>query len=319
MSKVMLNAKDLTLYYRTTRGMVKAVDKISFKVKKGETLAFVGESGSGKSSTAFAIIRVLPRNVSKHDGIVLLEGLNIMKLSEEEFRRRIRWKTISMVFQGALNSLNPVIKIGDQVADPLVTHLGMEQREALKIAAEEVEKVGLPRYIVQRYPHELSGGMKQRVVIAMALIMRPKLVILDEPTSALDVMTQGNIMNLLKDLKRENKLSYIFITHDLSLASELADSVGIMYGGKLAELGPADLVFVEPKHPYTQKLLASTPTLRIDRMPEFIPGTPPDLIRPPPGCRFHPRCPYAKDICKEKEPEFIKIGDEHYVSCWLYE
>jgi peptide/nickel transport system ATP-binding protein len=319
MSEAILDARNLTLYYRTSRGIVKAVDEITFKVKRGETLAFVGESGSGKSSTAFAIIRVLPRNVSKHDGTILFEGSDIMKLDEEEFRKKIRWKSISMVFQGALNSLNPVVKVGDQIADPLVVHLGMDQKEAIKMAEEEVEKVGLPRYIVQRYPHELSGGMKQRVIIAMALIMRPKLVILDEPTSALDVMTQGNIMNLLKDLKRENKLSYIFITHDLSLASELADSVGIMYGGRLMELGPADTIFVEPKHPYTQKLLASTPTLRIDRMPEFIPGTPPDLIRPPPGCRFHPRCPFAKDICKKKEPEFIKIGDEHYVACWLYE
>jgi len=266
-----LQVKDLHLYYRTSRGPVKAVDGVSFDLGEKKTLAFVGESGCGKTSTANAIMRALPKNVHRYTG------------------EDVRWRGVSMVFQGAMNSLSPVLKVGFQVAEPLLVHLDAEREEAWEQAVEALKGVRLPEYVANRYPHELSGGMKQRVVIAMALILKPKVVILDEPTSALDVMTQANIINLLKRLQSEEGLSYIFITHDLALASELADYVGIMYAGKLVELGTSEEIYRDAKHPYTQLLLKSVPLLRGEQTPASIPGDPPDLINPPMGCRFRPR------------------------------
>ncbi|MEM2431897.1 MAG: ABC transporter ATP-binding protein, partial [Candidatus Bathyarchaeia archaeon] len=292
-----LKIKDLRLYYRTLRGTVRAVDSISFHLYKGETLAIVGESGCGKTSTAIAIMRLLPRNIDVYEGEIILDGVNIMQMDDERFRKEISWRKISMVFQGAMNSLNPVIKVGFQVAEPLIIHAKMDKNKALSKARELLELVGLPAFVADRYPHELSGGMKQRVVIAMALALNPNIVILDEPTSALDVITQANIMNLLKKLKKESSLSYILITHDLALSSELADKIAVMYGGKIVEYGTSEQIYSDAKHPYSQKLLASIPTLRTDKKLEFIPGAPPDLISPPPGCRFHPRCPYVMPIC----------------------
>ncbi|RLE56340.1 MAG: ABC transporter ATP-binding protein [Thermoprotei archaeon] len=315
---VLLKVTDLRLYYRTTRGIVRAVDGVSFDVREGEALALVGESGCGKTSIGISIMRLLPRNVHTYDGSIVFEGIELMKLSDEELNRKIRWRKISMVFQGAMNALNPVLQVGYQVAEPLIVHEGMNKKEALKKAMDTLERVGLPREVAFRYPHELSGGMKQRVVIAMALIMNPKLVILDEPTSALDVVTQANIMNLLKRLKRQHNLSYIFITHDLALASELADRIAVMYAGKLVEIGTAEQIYLSPKHPYTQKLIGAVPTLRETKKLEFIPGEVPSLINPPPGCRFHPRCPYANDRCKREEPPMVEVEPEHYVRCWLY-
>jgi len=315
--EMLLEVSDLRLYYRTRKGAVKAVDDVSFYIRRGETLALVGESGCGKTSIAISILRVLPRNVHTYSGQVILDGEDLMKLSDEEFRTRIRWKKISMVFQGAMNVLNPVIPVGIQAAEPLILS-GMSKKEALEKVAGAFESVGLPRMLVKRYPHELSGGMKQRVVIATALLMRPELVILDEPTSALDIMTQANIMNLLKKLKKEHGLSYLFITHDLPLASELADRLAVMYAGKLVEVGTAEQIFLDPKHPYTKGLIGSVPTLRTDKELIFIPGEVPSLIDPPSGCRFHPRCPHAMEKCKKEEPPFIEIEPEHYISCWLF-
>jgi peptide/nickel transport system ATP-binding protein len=316
----LLVVRDLFLHFSTRRGIVRAVDGVSFSVRKGETLAIVGESGSGKSSTALGIIRILPRNVARYTGSVVFDGMELMRMGEEEFRTKVRVGGISMVFQGAMNSLNPVLRVGFQVAESLVVNLRVPKEEALQRAEEALELVGLNRSVAQRYPHELSGGMKQRALIAMALITNPKLVILDEPTSALDVMTQANIMNLLKRLKRELGLTYIFITHDLALASELADRVAVMYGGRIAELGPADEVYPRPKHPYTKLLIESVPFLRYDRPPTFIPGSPPDLIDPPSGCRFHPRCPYfMKGKCEVQEPPMFKADGDHWASCWLLE
>jgi peptide/nickel transport system ATP-binding protein len=315
----LLRVNNLRLYYSTMRGLVRAVDLVSFEVGNLETLAIVGESGSGKSSTAHAIIRILPRNVAVLNGSIVFDGVEINKLGEEEFRRRVRVGGISMVFQGAMNSLNPVMRVGDQVAEPLVVNKGMPKPEALKKAVEALRFVGLDESVSRRYPHELSGGMKQRVMIAMSLVLKPRLIILDEPTSALDVITQANIMNLLKRLKTEMGFTYIFITHDLGLASELADKVAVMYAGKIVEHGPIDEVYTEPKHPYTRLLLESVPTLRLNREPVFIPGAPPDLIDPPKGCRFHPRCPYAiKGKCDVEEPPMFKDGGEA-VACWLLE
>lgn len=309
-----LEVKDLQLYYRTSRGPVKAVDNVSFNLEKGQTLAVVGESGCGKTSMASAILRVLPRNVHRYTGHVILDGTDVMAYGEEEFRKNVRWKGISMVFQGAMNALSPTIKIGKQVYEPLQVHLDVKKEEALDRAQDSLDHVGLPKTIVDMYAHELSGGMKQRVVIAMALILKPQVVILDEPTSALDVMTQANIINLLKQLRKEEGLSYIFISHDLALASELADHVAIMYAGKVAEIGTAEEIYRDPQHPYTQLLLGSVPLLRATRRPETIPGTPPDLVNPPQGCRFRPRCPYAFEKCTEEPP--LEWG-KRLAACWL--
>ncbi|MEE9173357.1 MAG: ABC transporter ATP-binding protein [Thermoplasmata archaeon] len=311
----LLELRDLHLYYRTSRGPVKAVDGVSFELSKGETLALVGESGCGKTSTASALTRVLPRNVHRYDGSVFLNGQDIMALDDETFRKTVRWRQIATVFQGAMNALSPTAPVGKQVAEPLLIHLDAEKGEAYAQAEEALRSVGLPE-VAKRYPHELSGGMKQRVVIATALILRPALVLLDEPTSALDIMTQANIINLLKRLKREEELSYIFITHDLALASELADKVAIMYAGRIAEFGTSEDIYGNPQHPYTQLLLQSVPFLKSTERPISIPGTPPDLVEPPSGCRFRPRCPYAFEKCPEDPPYF---GNGSLAACWLLE
>lgn len=311
-----LSVEDLYLHYRTRRGAVRAVDGVGFEIERAQTLAVVGESGCGKSSMANAILRVLPRNVARLEGKVHLDGKNVMEYDRETFRQEVRWKGISMVFQGAMNALNPVLRVGYQVAEPLIYHTDAKKEEALEVVEETLRKVGLPKGTAERYPHELSGGMKQRVVIAMALVLRPSLSILDEPTSALDVMTQANIINLLKDLQKEDGLSYMFITHDLALASELADRVAIMYAGKIVEIGAAETVYANPLHPYTRRLLDSVPRLRSDISPESIAGTPPDLVKPPRGCRFRPRCTYAFEKCEEEPPLF---GTARRAACWLPE
>jgi peptide/nickel transport system ATP-binding protein len=314
---MLLEVDGLKLYFKTLRGDVRAVDDVSFKLDRGRTLGIVGESGCGKSSTANAIVRNLPRNVSRYEGRILLEDMDLMLLNEAEFRSKIRWRRISMVFQGAMNSLNPVLKVGFQVAEPLIIHKGLSREEALKNVEELFRLVGLSPDIANRYPHELSGGMKQRAIIAMALTLNPDIIILDEPTSALDVSIQAQIMNLLKSLKRKLGISMIFITHDIALASDICDEFGVMYAGEIVELGSAEQVLLSPKHPYTQKLLNSIPRLRSDRIPEFIPGSPPDLVNPPPGCRFHPRCPYVMDKCSTENPPKTLVNNG-FVKCWLY-
>ncbi|MEM1928679.1 MAG: ABC transporter ATP-binding protein [Thermofilaceae archaeon] len=318
MGNPLMDVRNLRLYYGTRKGVVRAVDNISFALEREETLAIVGESGCGKSSLARAIIRLLPRNVHTYDGQIILEGRDVMKLSDEEFRREVQWTRISMVFQGAQNSLNPVLRVGFQIAEPLMIHKGLSKEEAIAEARKYLRMVGVHEGFADRYPFELSGGMKQRAVIAMALITRPQVVILDEPTSALDVITQANIMNLLKTIKQEQGISYIFITHDIALSSELADKVMVMYAGHMMELASADEFYTNPAHPYSQKLMASVPSLRVDKKLEFIPGAPPSLISPPPGCRFHPRCPYVMDVCKREEPPTVEVKPGHAVKCWLY-
>jgi peptide/nickel transport system ATP-binding protein len=319
MTENILECINMRLYYSTRKGPVKAVDNVSFSLGKGESLALVGESGCGKSSLAKAIVKLLPRNVDTYKGQVVLEGQDIMKLNVREFRREIRWKKISMVFQGAMNSLNPVLKVGYQVAESLLIHESISKEEAQKRAIEALRLVGIHESFVERYPFELSGGMKQRTVIAMALVANPKIVILDEPTSALDVITQANIMNLLKRLKKELGLTYIFITHDIALSSELADKIAVMYAGEIQEIADAEIFYRKPFHPYSQKLMASVPTLRTDKKLEFIRGAPPSLLNPPPGCRFHPRCPSVFDRCSKENPGVFDLGSEHCVKCWWFE
>lgn len=313
----LLSVNNLRLYYGTLRGAVKAVDDVTFDLENGEALGIVGESGCGKSSMAIALIRLLPSNVVKFEGKILFKDKDLMTLSEGEIRSQIRWKKISIVFQGAMNSLNPVLKVGFQVAEPLMVHKKADKKEALERTKELFKLVGLPVEYVERYPHELSGGMRQRVAIATALALNPEIVILDEPTSALDVSIQAQIMNLLKRLKKQLHLSMIYITHDIALASDLCDKIGVMYAGEMMELGPIEKVLLDPKHPYTQKLISCTPLLRGDRMPEFIPGAPPDLINPPSGCKFHPRCQCVMEKCKVAPPPVVHV-DGSLVKCWLY-
>ncbi|MCC6042826.1 MAG: ABC transporter ATP-binding protein [Candidatus Verstraetearchaeota archaeon] len=314
----MLGVSNLMMYYRTLKGEVRAVDDVSFSLQKGETIAIIGESGCGKSSLAKSIVRLLPRNVSTYRGKIILDGVNLMELDEETFNREVRWTKITYVPQAALNSLNPVIKIGDQMIEPLLFHRKVDKGEALERAAKALRLVGVSDAFLHHYPFELSGGMKQRVIIAMALLTEPELMILDEPTSSLDVLTQANIMNLLKRIRKEMDLSMIFITHDVALSSELADKVAVMYAGQIVELGNAEEFYRDPKHPYSQKLMESVPTLRRDKELSFIPGSPPSLLNPPKGCRFAERCPFKFDKCSE-DPPITPLNEDSYVKCWLYE
>lgn len=315
---MVLKIRDLHLYYQTLRGEVKAVDGVSLDIESGEALGLVGESGCGKTSMSLGITRLLPKNVSVYKGSIELEGKELMTLSNEQYRNEINWKKISMVFQGAMNSLNPVIKVGTQVAEPLTVHLDMKKEEAKAQVLEIFDKVGLPPETYDRYAHELSGGMKQRVVVAMALILNPPFVILDEPTSALDVSIQAQTMNLLKRLKKERHIAMIFITHDIALSSDISDKMAVMYGGRIVEVGSAEQVILNPKHPYTEKLLESTPKLRSYSQPDFIPGAPPDLVNPPTGCNFHPRCHMVMDVCRERDPPTCYPEEGQRVECWLY-
>ena len=313
----LLDVRDLHMYYATQGDPVRAVDGISFQMETGQAMGIVGESGSGKTSLSLALMRLLPKNTTGYRGEVMLDGANIMELPDEEFRQLVRWRKLSMVFQGAMSSLNPVLKVGHQVAEPLL----VENKGSKKLAEERMlqlfDLVRLPNEIVNRYPHELSGGMKQRVMIAMSLVLNPSLVILDEPTSALDVSIQAQMMNLLKDLKQDLGISFIFITHDIALASDLCDSIAVMYAGEIAEIGSVEDMLLRPQHPYTQRLLESIPRLGSSEAPRFIPGAPPDLTDPPSGCRFHPRCPLAFEPCDRESPPAFNIEEGHEARCWL--
>jgi peptide/nickel transport system ATP-binding protein len=281
-------------------------------------MVILGESGCGKSSLARALLRLLPRNVHAYSGRIFVEDLDIMSLDDERFRREVRWRSLSLVPQAAMNALNPVVRVGDQVAEPLMVHHDLDKESAWQRAEQMLQRVGLPEDFLRRYPFELSGGMRQRAALAMALVIKPQLVVLDEPTSALDVLTQANIMNVLKEIRRELRTSFILITHDVATSSELADQVAVMYAGQIAELSDAARFFREPLHPYSRKLMASVPRLREDKKLEFIPGEPPSLINPPRGCRFAPRCPARFERCDE-EPPVMQTRDGRQVKCWLYE
>lgn len=311
----LLEVEGLKLHYQGASGEVRAVDGVSFSLEAGTALGLVGESGSGKSSVALALMRLLPRNVAHFSGRVLLNGVEYSRLDEGEFRRHFRWEKLAMVFQGAMESFNPVLKVGEQIIEPLLQRR-VGRKEAKKQSMALLEAVMLPAQTFDRYPHELSGGMKQRALIAMALVLHPQLLVLDEPTSALDVIVQAEVMNLLKRLKRELGVGILFITHDIALSSDICDRIAVMYAGELVEIGGADGVLLRPGHPYTQKLLAAVPRLMEEKEPEFIAGSPPDLTNPPPGCRFHPRCPFAFDRCRVESPPPFP-ANEHRARCWL--
>jgi len=314
----LLDVRDVFLHFTAEGRIVRAVDGVSFAIaERGEAVGVVGESGSGKTSLATALMRLLPKNVARFDGSIRLDGEELTALSDDEFRRRIRWRRMAMVFQGAMNVLNPVLRVGDQITEPLLLEDGVDKRAARRRAEELLERVGLAADYFGRYPHELSGGQKQRVVIAIALVLNPDLLILDEPTSALDVSVQAQIMDLLKDLKEDPGISMLFITHDIGLASDLCDRIAVAYAGEHAELGPAERVLVAPRHPYAQLLLASLPRLRSDVRPRQMPGEPPDPTNLPTGCRFHPRCPYRFEPCPTEHPPAIPLADGGHARCWL--
>jgi peptide/nickel transport system ATP-binding protein len=316
----LLEVKNLKMYYKTLRGDVKAVDDVSFELDKQEALGLAGESGCGKTSTALAILKLLPSNARIVDGSVTLEGEELTKLSEAEMRQKIRWKRISMVFQGAMNALHPTYSIGTQIAEAILQHEDVTKEEAYERARRLLELVGLEAEKINRYPHELSGGMKQRVVTAMALSCNPDILIADEPTTALDVIIQAQVLQVLKELRSKLKLSWILISHDLSIITETCNKLAVMYAGKIVEYGDIQLIYKEPLHPYTQRLLHAFPSILGPKTElSSIPGFPPDLLKPPPGCRFNPRCQQAMEICKSKEPPIQKISKKgHFVACHLY-
>jgi peptide/nickel transport system ATP-binding protein len=312
----LLKVENLTMHYSTRAGEVSAVDNVSFTLRRGEALGLVGESGSGKTSIAFTLLRLLPENARIKSGHIYLNGVDLVNLSEEEMRK-VRWERISMVFQAAMNALDPVYKVGDQIIEALETHGLVESNaSARRHVAELFRLVDLDPKMLDQYPHEYSGGMRQRAVIAMALACHPDLIIADEPTTALDVIVQDNLLREMTALQARLGMSMIYISHDIAVIAEVSDRIGVMYAGRLVELGDVEQVFKRPLHPYTYGLMSSFPSV-VGPKRELLtlPGEPPDLIHPPPGCRFHPRCPYATEICMREAPEFRDMGGGHFVAC----
>lgn len=306
-----LTVNGLSARYNSSNGPVYAVDDVDFVLEDGKSIGIAGESACGKSTLGLAIIRMLQN--AKTEGEILFDDDSILEMSDSDFDNKYRWKKISMVFQGAMNALDPVFTINEQFNEILKQH--KYKGDAKKLITDAMDSVNLDVAVLKKYPHELSGGMKQRVVIAMALLLKPKFVIADEPTTALDVLIQAQIINLLKKLKKDG-MSIMLITHDLAVLSEISDKVGIMYGGQMVEFGDSEEIYKNPKHPYTQGLLESIPKLS-GGTPKYIKGIPPSLLEAPAECRFIDRCPQAIEKCKQLPPKFkTKTG---YVRCWLYE
>ena len=314
----LLEVEDLTVHFALPSGHVEAVRGVSFSMNDGEALGIAGESGCGKTTTALSLVRLLPGNAQVVDGAIRLFGIDLVPKTERQLQR-YRWREIAIVFQGAMNALNPVRRVRDQIAEPVELRLGLSRDVSRKRAGELLELVGIPRKRGAAYPHELSGGMRQRAMIAMALACDPAIVIGDEPTTALDVMVQAQILELLENLRHDLGLSLMLITHDLSVIAETCDRVLVMYAGKVAEEGPVHRVFIAPRHPYTQKLLSSFPNIRADRRTlDVIPGAPPDLRHPPAGCPFAARCPAVMPVCTEVMPPEVTFADGVRVACHLY-
>jgi len=307
-----LDVAGLTTRYQTSKGQVHALEDVNFSLEKGESIGIAGESACGKSTLGLSLIRMI-QGGKIISGKVSFDGESILDLTESKFDTDYRWKKISMVFQGAMNSLDPVYTIKQQFVEVLKEHDYRGDSE--KLILDSISSVNLDESVLKKYPHELSGGMKQRIIIAIALLLKPKFVIADEPSTALDVLIQAQIINLLKKLKKDG-MSIMLITHDLAVLSEIADKIGIMYGGRMVEFGSSQDIYKNPKHPYTKGLLESIPTLH-GRKPKYIKGNPPDLLSPKEGCKFIDRCPEAMEKCKKDPPSFKT--DSGYVMCWLYE
>ena len=314
-AETVLAVEDLTMHYMTRAGVVRAVDGVSFSVERGQSLGLVGESGCGKSSIAMTLLKLLPDNARLVSGSISLSGVDLVPLDEEQMRE-YRWDRISMVFQAAMNSLDPVYRVGDQIIEALEAHYGTAHQNAVERVRELFDLVSLDPSFIFRYPHEYSGGMRQRAVIAMALACEPDLMIADEPTTALDVIVQDRILREMRNIQRSLDMSMIYISHDMAVIAEVSDVVGVMYAGKLVEFGPTADVYARPIHPYTRSLMSAFPSVRGEKHDlATLPGEPPDLLNPPSGCRFHPRCAYATDDCRTSAPPIVRRG-AHWAACW---
>jgi peptide/nickel transport system ATP-binding protein len=317
MDENLLSVENLSARYTVRAGEIPAVDGVSFALGRGEVLGLAGESGCGKTTLALCLLKLLPENGRIKTGRILFAGTDLVPLSDEAMRP-LRWRRLSVIFQGAMNSLHPVYKIADQIREALeACDRKISRDRADARIAELFRLVGLDPALSARYPHEYSGGMRQRAVIALALACNPDLVIADEPTTALDVIVQAAVLRELKNLQRQLGMSMIYISHDIAVLAEISRRIAVMYAGKLAELGTTVEVFDHPLHPYTAALLASAPSLRGPRVRlATLPGEPPDLLHPPSGCRFHPRCPRARTVCAEREPAWEDFGGGHFAACW---
>lgn len=319
-----LSLRNVHIDYRSRRGAVQAVRGVDLDLRPGESLALIGESGSGKTTLGLGIMRLLVKTAAISQGAVIYRRngteIDVLKLSERELRK-FRWGECSMVFQSALNAFNPVLRVWDQMWDTAKSHGWTDRRAVRERAREILRYVQLDAdRVIDSYPHELSGGMRQRVLIALALLLDPQVIILDEPTTALDILTQRTIIDLLRRMKEEQQFTMMFISHDLAIAAELADRVATMYAGKIIELGSSDDIFYRPRHPYTLGLIRAVPKVSGDFAELFsIPGSPPDLIDLPSGCKFHPRCPFASERCTREEPELETVGPEHFAACWHWD
>jgi peptide/nickel transport system ATP-binding protein len=313
----LLSVRDLRVEYLTPTGPVCAVDGVSFDIGRGEVLGLAGESGSGKSTVAQALLRILRPPAVITGGQVLFEGEDVLAMSEAQLRE-LRWRKVSLVFQSAMNSLNPILTIGEQIVDAIEAHQRVKRSEAVDRAVSLLKLVGIDSARLTSYPHQLSGGMRQRVVIAIALALEPPLMLMDEPTTALDVVVQKEILHQVAELKDKLGFSILFITHDLSLILEFSTRIAVLYAGKLVEMAPSQELFHAPRHPYTKGLLNSVPSVRGPRRKLVgIPGSPPDMRKLPAGCRFHPRCPSAIDRCRTDAPELRELGPGHIEACHL--
>ena len=312
----LLEVRDLKVYYRTIWGLFRAVDGVSLNVGYKEILGVAGESGCGKSTLVEGVLRLIKPPGFIAGGEVLFKGIDLLKLGDDELRK-LRWKELSYIPQGSMNSLNPVLRVEEQMIDAIVEHGEYDEEEARALAREYLKRVGLPADVLRMFPHELSGGMKQRVIIAMAMILKPSLVVADEPVTALDVVSQRLVLQLLRELRDEYGASLIYVSHDLATHAELVDRMAVMYAGKVVEVGNVEEVFLEPLHPYVQLLIDSVPKPG-KKVVKGIPGVAPSPLNWPPGCRFHPRCPKAMPICSQVEPELTDVGGGRAVACHLY-
>jgi len=314
-----LAIRHLDVHFPIHIGTVRAVENVSLNLKSGEVMGLVGESGCGKSTLGFSILRLLRPPGIVAGGQIRYHGNDILRMNKKELLD-LRGKRISMIFQDPLTSLNPLYSIGDQFVETIQTHeAGLSRKDALQRAGEMLTNLGIPQERLQEYPHQMSGGMRQRIMIGLALILNPDLLIADEPTTSLDVIVEAQFLDLLNELRKKFNLTILLISHNLGIVAQLADRITVMYGGRIVETGKAEAVFENPRHPYTQGLLDSIPNIKLDQ-PELktMPGAPPDLVTPPAGCVFHPRCPQAMDVCRRETPKTTAVGD-HLAMCWLYE